>query len=64
MLAARALGLDCEPMSGFHEDRVDAEFFADSALRNNFLCNCGYGDPAALPPRLLRIVSDEACTWV
>ena len=63
MLAARSLGLDCGPMSGFHHDRVDAEFFAGSSVRSNFLCNLGYGDPDALPARLPRLTFDETCTW-
>ena len=61
MLAARALGLDCGPMSGFDNAAVDAEFFAGSAIRSNFLCNLGYGDPAALFPRSPRLAFDEAC---
>lgn len=63
MFAARALGLDCGPMSGFHEDQVDAEFFAGTPLHSNFLCNLGYGDGAVLQSRLPRLDSDEVCTW-
>lgn len=63
MLAARALGLDCGPMSGFHNDVVDAEFFAGSDVRSNFLCNLGYGDPDKLPARLPRFDFDEICAW-
>ena len=63
MLAARALGLDCGPLSGFHHDRVDAEFFAGSNLRSNFLCNLGYGDPGQLLGRLPRFTFDEICSW-
>lgn len=63
MLAARALGLDCGPMSGFHEDMVDAEFFAGTSLRCNFLCNFGYGDASVLKPRLPRLEFDAVCTW-
>jgi len=48
MLAARALGLDCGPMSGFDTARVDALFWAGTRVRTNFLCNLGHGDPAAL----------------
>jgi 3-hydroxypropanoate dehydrogenase len=62
MLAARALGLDCGPMSGFDAGKVDAAFFADSTLRANFLCNLGYGDPESLFPRSPRLGFDEACT--
>ncbi len=62
ILAARAVGLDCGPMSGFDKARLDAEFFPDGRLRSNFLCNLGYGDPAALPPRNPRLAFAEACT--
>ena len=49
MLAARAIGLDCGPMSGFNNDKVDAEFFPDGRLKSNFLCCLGRGDPSHLP---------------
>jgi 3-hydroxypropanoate dehydrogenase len=55
IIAARALGLDCGPMSGFNADGVNKEFFADTTLRVNFLCNLGHGDPGALPPRKPRL---------
>ena len=61
ILAARAVGLDCGPMSGFDSDTVNAAFFADRTWRVNVLCNLGYGDPAALHPRLPRLAFDEAC---
>lgn len=61
MLAARALGLDCGPMSGFDAAAVDAEFFAGTRIRTNFICNLGYGDPAALFPRSPRPSFDEVC---
>ena len=61
MLAARALGLDCGPMSGFDNAGVDRDFFAGTALRSNFLCNLGYGDPERLYPRGPRLDFDEAC---
>lgn len=61
MLAARALGLDCGPMSGFDADRVNAEFFAGTPVRVNFICNLGYGDPAALFPRSPRPAFGEVC---
>jgi 3-hydroxypropanoate dehydrogenase len=61
MLAARALGLDCGPMSGFDAAKVNAEFFADSTWRANFLCNLGYGDRSKLFPRNPRLDFDEAC---
>ena len=60
IIAARALGLDCGPMSGFDVDGVNREFFADSTIRVNFLCNLGHGDPAALPPRKPRLAFDDA----
>lgn len=62
IIAARAVGLDCGPMSGFDNARVDAEFFSDSAVKSNFLCNLGYGDPKGLFPRSPRLPFDEACT--
>lgn len=64
MLALRAVGLDVGPMSGFRNDMVDEEFFADSSWRSNFICNVGYGDPATLPPRDARLDFDEACRIV
>jgi 3-hydroxypropanoate dehydrogenase len=63
MLAARALGLDIGPMSGFHNDVVDAEFFAATPLRSNFLCNLGYAEYADLLPRQPRLGFDEVCSW-
>ena len=61
MIAARALGLDCGPMSGFDQPKVNAEFFPDGKWKANFLCNIGYGDPAKLFPRNPRLSFDEAC---
>lgn len=61
ILACRALGLDCGPMSGFSRKGVDAEFFAGSAWRSNFVCNIGYGTADHLHPRLPRLGFDEAC---
>lgn len=75
MIAARSLGLDCGPMSGFDNAKVDREFFpetpstdaADGAfiargpVKSNFLCNLGYGDAAKLRPRGPRLEFDEAC---
>jgi 3-hydroxypropanoate dehydrogenase len=74
MLAARALGLDCGPMSGFDNNKVDQEFFgagleangecqeySPGRLMSNFLCNLGYGDPSGLHPRLPRLSFEEAC---
>jgi 3-hydroxypropanoate dehydrogenase len=76
ILAARALGLDCGPLSGFDNAKVDTEFFGvgrqhrdceqeyfpEGNLRSNFLCNLGYGDPARLYPRSPRLAFEEACT--
>jgi 3-hydroxypropanoate dehydrogenase len=61
ILAARALGLDCGPMSGFDNAKLDAEFFPDGRWKSNFLCNLGYGDPEKLFPRQPRLDFDEAC---
>jgi 3-hydroxypropanoate dehydrogenase len=61
MIAARALGLDCGPMSGFDQQKVNAEFFPDGKWKANFLCNIGYGDPTKLFPRNPRLSFDEAC---
>jgi 3-hydroxypropanoate dehydrogenase len=76
MIAARALGLDCGPMSGFDNARLDEEFFSAGKecegcdqeffpaghVRSNFLCNLGYGDPSNLFPRNPRLEFDEACS--
>jgi 3-hydroxypropanoate dehydrogenase len=61
MIAARGLGLDCGPMSGFDQSKVNAEFFPDGRWKANFLCNIGYGDPSKLFPRNPRLSFDEAC---
>jgi 3-hydroxypropanoate dehydrogenase len=69
ILAARALGLDCGPMSGFDNAKVDAEFFTSAAgnppafhqVKSNFLCNLGYGDASQLFPRNPRLDFEEAC---
>jgi 3-hydroxypropanoate dehydrogenase len=61
ILAARALGLDCGPMSGFDPAKVNAEFFPDGKWKVNFLCNLGYGNPAKLHPRNPRLDFEEAC---
>ena len=61
MLAARALGLDCGPMSGFDAEKVNAELFPDGKWKANFLCNLGYGDPQKLPPRQPRLEFEEVC---
>ena len=76
IMAARALGLDCGPMSGFDQAKVDEEFFAagkpcfgcdqeffpEGHVKTNFLCNLGYGDPGALHERLPRLPFNEACS--
>ena len=61
IIAARAVGLDAGPMSGFDKAIVDSTFFAESGLKSNFLVNLGYGDPAGLFPRSPRLEFDEAC---
>ncbi len=61
ILAARALGLDCGPMSGFDNAKVDTAFLADRGWKSNFLVNIGHGDAAALFPRSPRFTFDEAC---
>ncbi|WP_211455300.1 malonic semialdehyde reductase [Collimonas antrihumi] len=61
MLAARSLGLDCGPMSGFDADRLNQEFFPDGLVKVNFLCNLGYGDVAKLFPRSPRLAFDQVC---
>jgi 3-hydroxypropanoate dehydrogenase len=59
IIAARALGLDCGPMSGFDATKVDAAFFAGTSVKSNFLCNLGYGDVTALRARSPRFSFDE-----
>ena len=61
ILAARSLGLDCGPMSGFDNKGVDQSFFAGTSFRSNFLCNLGYGIPEKLFPRSPRLNFTEAC---
>ncbi len=61
ILAARALGLDCGPMSGFDKNKVNQEFFPDGKWKANFLCNVGHGDPSKLFPRNPRLDFEEAC---
>jgi 3-hydroxypropanoate dehydrogenase len=76
IMAARALGLDCGPLSGFDSAKIDEEFFAagkpcfgcdqeffpEGHVKSNFLCNLGYGDPSTLFPRLPRLPFNEACS--
>ncbi len=60
ILAARAAGFDCGPMSGFDNAKVDATFFPDGQHKSNFLCNLGRGDPKSLFPRSPRLAFEEA----
>ena len=62
IIAARALGLDTGPMSGFDADGVNKEFFPDGKLKVNFICNLGYGDPEGLFNRSPRFAFEEICT--
>ena len=59
--AARALGLDCGPMSGFNNAKVDEEFFAGTRVKSNFICGVGYGDPSGVFARSPRLSFDDAC---
>lgn len=61
ILAARALGLDCGPMSGFNNQQLDELFFSKTSWKSNFICNLGYGDSNSLHPRGPRLTFDEAC---
>ncbi len=64
ILAARALGLDCGPMSGFDNAAVDQAFFAGTTVKSNFICNLGYGDAKGIYPRNVRLDFAEACSIV
>jgi len=64
MIAARGLGLDCGPMSGFNNAAVDAAFFEGTSWRSNFLCNLGYGDRSHLRPRGPRLSFAEVAKVV
>ena len=64
IIAARALGLDCGPMSGFDNEAVDREFFPGGRVKSNFLCALGHGDPAGLFERLPRPAFSEVCSIV
>jgi len=61
IMAARALGLDCGPMSGFDNAKVDEAFFAGTSVRSNFVCSIGHGDAAKVRPRAPRLGFEEAC---
>ena len=64
IMAARAMGLDCGPMSGFDAAKVNAGFFAGTSVTVNFVCSLGYGDKAKLYPRSPRFAFAEACRIV
>ncbi|PQA88372.1 malonic semialdehyde reductase [Hyphococcus luteus] len=64
MIAARSLGLDCGPMSGFDKNGVDKAFFAGTTIKSNFLCNIGYGTDENLFPRAPRLEFNDACQVV
>ena len=61
IIAARSLGLDCGPMSGFDNAKVDEVFFQGTSWKSNFICNLGYGDLSKLRPRAPRLGFNEAC---
>ena len=61
IIAARSLGLDCGPMSGFDNAKVDEVFFQGTAWKSNFICNLGYGDSSKVRPRAPRLEFNEAC---
>jgi len=63
IIAARAMGLDVGPMSGFDNAKVDAAFFPDGRYQSNFLCNIGYGDHSKLFERNPRLSFDEVCSF-
>ncbi len=62
MIAARAMGYDCGPMSGFSSAGVDEEFFSGTSVRSNFICSIGKGDPASIFDRSPRLAFGDACT--
>ena len=64
IIAARALGLDCGPMSGFDHAKIDAAFWAGTTVKTNFICNLGHGDPSKLFARSPRLSFEEACRIV
>ncbi|MBT5559288.1 MAG: hypothetical protein HOJ88_05285 [Proteobacteria bacterium] len=64
MIAARALGFDVGPISGFINETVDEEFFAGTTIKSNFLCNVGYGDEASVWQKLPRPSFDSICTII
>jgi nitroreductase len=64
IIAARSVGLDCGPMSGFDNAKVDAAFFEGTSWKSNFVCNLGHGDASKLRPRAPRLEFNEACKIV
>ena len=64
IIAARALGLDCGPMSGFDAAAIDAAFWSGTSVKTNFICNLGHGDASGLFPRSPRLSFEEACQLV
>lgn len=64
IMAARAVGLDCAPMSGFDAEKMNAAFFAGTSVKANFVCSIGYGDSSKVHPRGPRLAFDEACRIV
>ena len=64
IVAARALGLGCGPMSGFDAAKLDAEFWAGTPVKTNFICGLGHGDPAKVLARSPRLAFEEACSFV
>lgn len=62
IMAARALGLDCGPMSGFDAAKLDAEFWTGTAVRTNFVCTLGHGDPSKVFARNPRLSFEDACS--
>ena len=64
IMAARAVGLDCAPMSGFDEEKMNQAFFAGTSVRANFVCSIGYGDTSKVYPRGPRLSFEEACRIV
>ena len=61
ILAARAIGLDCGPMSGFDHAKIDAAFWSGTTVKTNFICSVGHGDPSKVFPRRPRLTFEEAC---
>lgn len=64
IMAARAVGLDCGPMSGFDADKINETFFVGTQVKANFVCSIGYGDHSKVKPRLRRLTFEAACAIV